>query len=222
MSRTGLTIVLCAAAAIVAAAYLLVDERAPAPTTPVAATAPVSTPPAPPIEAPVPEAVAPTPVPEATASPPPSRTAATRPVTPRYRDGPRAAAPDDDGTVTTTSATGAIFRCSDGATTTYRQEPCDGGTVVRTGGAAEGYSTRPSAGLERLVAEGREEPPADVVSTSPSRAMPGPATSVECRTYRQQIADLDAEARQTTSTRRLDTLRRIRQDIGDSLVRARC
>jgi hypothetical protein len=146
----------------------------------------------------------------ATAAPLPSRPlpTATVPTTPSY--GPRVDEPPP------------IYRCQSGGRTSYSNEPCPGSAIVQ-GSAVEGFDTRPSERLARLVAAGR----ADVDPASDSTARAGaptvtPAVSVECANMRRQIVDLDRFLRQPNAIPVLDDARQRRQDIRTSMARLHC
>jgi len=140
----------------------------------------------------------------------PIRATQSVPITPVYVTRPEPAA-------------SPIYRCRSGSRTVYTQEPCENGRIVVTANAVDGYETKPSDRLERLVADGRttSAPPS---LDAPARLARTPAapTSVECATYAQQISDLDAEALLPNTPRGLDRIRRIRQDVRTSMARQHC
>ena len=118
-------------------------------------------------------------------------------------------------------ATKPIYRCRSSSGTTYSNEPCAGASVVAAASAVDGYDSRPSDQLTRLVANGRGAVDGGIGSSAPAVVMPL-RESVECANYRRQIRDIDAASLRPNSLETLDEWRRIRQDIRTSMARSHC
>ncbi len=134
-----------------------------------------------------------------------------RPVTPVYA--PRSAEPQ------------TIYRCRDGTGITYSHEPCTGGRVVAQASAVEGYDSKPSVAMTRLVEEGRAQRPAEPRIAMVDRDDRLKSKSDDCATYAKQIRDIDAALLQPSDSRDVrwrDELRQRRQDIRSSQARAHC
>lgn len=119
------------------------------------------------------------------------------------------------------SPSSPIYRCRSGKRTIYTQEPCENGRVVVTSSAVDGYDSKPSDRLERLVADGREttaSPSPPVVASTLANG----STGAQCANLAQQVAVLDADARRPNDLRTLDTIRRNRQDVRTRMARLGC
>ena len=114
-----------------------------------------------------------------------------------------------------------IYRCRAGSATSYSNQPCPDGTLVRDDDAS-GFDSRPSERLASLVAAGRRDDAAPV-APSPSVAMPATAAGTsDCSVMRRQIRDIDETARLPLSSVQQDALRANRQDIRTSMARLHC
>lgn len=96
--------------------------------------------------------------------------------------------------------------------------------MVDEANAVGGFDTRPSERMADLVASGRTpEPRSPRVGGAPPAGIAAVPPTGACASMRQQIADLDAAARQPGySLRRLDEIRAVRQDIRTTMARDHC
>jgi hypothetical protein len=111
-----------------------------------------------------------------------------------------------------------IYRCKSGSRTIYTQEPCENGRIVVTSSAVDGYDSKPSERMERLVADGRPQG----TPTTPTYVVRPRPSSGDCALLAQQVLDLDAWALQPHSRPTLDEIRQRRQDVRTSMARLHC